>query len=131
MSSSALDTLDFESLIDLAEQDDSGINQGNADDQILEQALHNDRLNSVDIYTGAPANVRASVKGAAPKAEKINWLLYKNITPMQCQQKYLLQKEGAARFGSGNFIYTDPETGKLMAFDESNRLFRLANSIYS
>ena len=32
-------------------------------------------------------------------------------------------KHGSGRFGSGNFVYTDPETGKLIAFDEENRLF--------
>ena len=123
MSSSVLDTLDFETLIDLAEQDDSGINQGSADDQILEQALHNDRLNSVDIYTGAPANVRASVGAAQTREDKLATL--QNFYPDAIPAEIFAPKEGAARFGDGNFIYTDPETQKLMAFDESNRLFGL------
>ena len=123
MASSALDTLDFETLIDLVEQDDSGINQGNADDQMIEQAIHLDRLNSVDIYTGAPANVRANVGAAQTREDKLATL--RNFYPDAMPAEIFAPKEGAARFGTGNFIYTDPETNQLMAFDESNRLFGL------
>jgi hypothetical protein len=115
---SGFNNLDTDTLLDMAIPD---ANPGNLTDQMLDKAINDARINSVDTLSGAPANVRAAVGAAQRPEDKLATLraFYPNAERVESFDP----KNGAARFGSGNFIYEDPETKQLMLFDEYNRIF--------
>ena len=117
---STYETLDTDTLLDMASSNNSEINQGNAEDQMLEEALQKAKIDSVDIYTGAPANIRMAVGAAQSRDDKLATL--QNFYPEALPVETFDPKHGAGRFGSGNFVYPD-ESGNLILFDEVNRLF--------
>mgnify|MGYP003645174125 FL=1 len=119
--SNSYNTLDADTLLDMAMPNDSIINQGSAEDQMLEKAIQKAKIDSVDIYTGAPANVRMAVGAAQNDADRLATL--KQFYPEAQPVELFDPKHGVARFGAGNFVYEDPETKKLTLFDEENRLF--------
>jgi len=77
-------------------------------------------FDSIDIKSGAPANVRASV--AAAQSEDDRLLTLKNFYPDAVRVEDLSPEFGAQRFGSGNFVYENPETQELTLFDERGGL---------
>lgn len=119
--SNSFNTLDADTLLEMAMPGDANISQGNTTDQMLEDAVQKAKIDSVDIYTGAPANVRMSVGAAQTDDDKLATLqqYYPDAQPVEIFDP----KHGAARFGRGNFVYEDPKTGKITLFDEENRLF--------
>ena len=119
--SNSLNTLDADTLLEMAMPDNSAINQGNATDQMLEDAVQKAKLDSVDIYSGAPANVRMSVGAAQNDDDRLATL--QNYYPDAQPVEIFDPKHGVARFGRGNFVYEDPKTKKITLFDEENRLF--------
>ena len=119
--SNSFNTLDADTLLEMAMPGDANISQGNTTDQMLEDAVQKAKIDSVDIYSGAPANVRMSVGAAQTDDDKLATLqqYYPDAQPVEIFDP----KHGAARFGRGNFVYEDPKTGKITLFDEENRLF--------
>tara|TARA_X000001388_G_C2232549_1_gene123770 strand:- start:292 stop:2745 length:2454 start_codon:yes stop_codon:yes gene_type:complete len=77
-------------------------------------------LDSIDIKSGAPINVRASVNAAQSEDDRL--LTLKNFYPDAVRIEDLDPEYGATRFGAGNFVYTDPETQELTLFDERGGL---------
>ena len=119
--SNSYSTLDADTLLEMAMPNDTAINQGSMEDQMLEKAIQKAKIDSVDIYTGAPANVRMAVGAAQNDADRLATLqqFYSNAQPVELFDP----KHGSARFGAGNFVFENPETGRLTTFDEENRLF--------
>ena len=68
--SNSFNTLDADTLLEMAMPGDANISQGNTTDQMLEDAVQKAKIDSVDIYTGAPANVRMSVGAAQTDDDK-------------------------------------------------------------
>ena len=77
-------------------------------------------LDSVDIKSGAPIGIRAQVNAAQSEDDRL--LTLKNFYPDAVRVEDLSPEFGAQRFGSGNFVYTDPETQELKLFDERGGL---------
>jgi len=115
-----LKNLDPDTLLDMAMP---SANPGNAEEQMLEEAIQKAKIDSVDTFKGAPANVRMAVGAAQKPEDKLATL--KQFFPDAERVETFDPKYGAQRFGNGNFVYTDPETNQLTLFDEYNRLFGL------
>jgi hypothetical protein len=96
----------------------------NSTDEILEEALQKAKLDSVDTLSGAPSKVRALVGAAQTPKDKLATL--KQFFPDAQPVEFFDPKNGVARFGSGNFVYTDPETNKLTLFDEFNKFYGMS-----
>ena len=77
-------------------------------------------FDSIDIKSGAPMNVRASVNAAQSEEDRL--LTLKNFYPDAIRVEDLSPEFGAQRFGSGNFVYENPETQELTLFDERGGL---------
>ena len=77
-------------------------------------------FDSIDIKSGAPMNIRASVGAAQSEDDRLATL--KNFYPDAVRVEDLSPEFGAQRFGSGNFVYTNPETQELTLFDERGGL---------
>ena len=73
-------------------------------------------LDSVDIITGAPVGVRAQVNAAQSEEDRL--LTLRQFYPDAIRVEDLSPTFGAEQFGSGNFVYTEPQTGRLILFDE-------------
>ena len=116
--SNGLENLDPNTLLDMALP---SRNPGSAEDQMIEEAIQKAKLDSVDTFTGAPGNVRMAVGAAQRPADKLATL--RQFYPDAEMVESFDPIYGAQRFGNGNFVYSDPETGKLTLFDEYNRLF--------
>ena len=115
---SDFNNLDTDTLLDMAIPD---ANPGNLTDQMIDKGINDARLNSVDTLSGAPANVRAAVGAAQRPEDKLATL--RAFYPDAERVESFDPKNGAARFGSGNFVYQDPETGQFTLFDEFNRIY--------
>ena len=113
-----LKNLDPDTLLDMALP---GVNPGNSEEQMLEEAIQKAKIDSVDTFKGAPTNVRMAVGAAQRPEDKLATL--KQFYPDAERVETFDPKYGAQRFGNGNFVYTDPETNQLTLFDEYNRLF--------
>ena len=90
-------------------------------DALIAKLAQEKILNSIDTKTGAPANVRASVSAAQKPNDKLATL--KNFYPDAVPVEVLDPDNGAIKYGRGNFVFTNPETGQLTLFDEDLRLF--------
>ena len=77
-------------------------------------------LDSIDIKSGAPIGIRAQVNAAQSEDDRL--LTLKNFYPDAVRVEDLSPEFGAERFGAGNFVYEDPETGELTLFDERGGL---------
>ena len=112
-------SLDDETLLAMVspEQDDDESYQ----DALIGKLAQEKILNSIDTKTGAPANVRASVSAAQKPNDKLATL--KNFYPDAVPVEVLDPDYGAVKYGRGNFVFTNPETGQLTLFDEDLRLF--------
>ena len=76
---------------------------------------------TVNTKTGAPAGIRAQVAAAPSTEDKLATI--KKFYPDAMPVEVFDPVGGAANFGKGNFIITNPETGELGLFDEDARLF--------
>ena len=115
-----LKNLDPDTLLDMAMP---SANSGSSEEQMIEDAIQKAKIDSVDTFKGAPANVRMAVGAAQKPEDKLATL--KQFFPDAERVETFDPKYGAQRFGNGNFVYTDPETNQLTLFDEYNRLFGL------
>ena len=90
------------------------------DNEISELALQ-ELMSEIDTQTGAPAGIRAQVAASQRKQDKLLTLrkTYPDALPIEA----LDPQFGAAKYGAGNFVFTNPETGRLTLFDEDVRLF--------
>jgi hypothetical protein len=87
----------------------------------LENFAQLDLLNSIDTQTGAPAGIRAQV--AAAQTEEDRLATVRKFYPKALPVEVLDPDYGASRFGRGNFVFNNPETGRLTLFDEDMRIF--------
>ena len=104
---------------DIPEMDDQGMTSF-SNDFLLDVAQQ--RLaNSIDTKSGADAGVRAQVAGSSRPDDKLKTLqkFYPDAVPVEIFDP----KYGATKFGRGNFVFTNPESGQLTLFDEDIRLF--------
>ena len=95
--------------------------EGNYQDDLIEKLAQDRLLASIDTKTGAPGNVRAAVSAAQTPDDRLATL--KNFYPDALPVEVLDPQDGAAKFGYGNFVFTNPETGKPTLFDEDLRIF--------
>jgi len=116
--SNGFETLDNDTLLSIIQPD---LEQGNHDDDLIAKIAQQKLIDSIDTKTGAPANVRASVSAAQKPNDKLATL--KNFYPDAVPVEVLDPEHGAVKFGRGNFVFTNPETGQLTLFDEDLRLF--------
>ncbi len=74
---------------------------------------------SIDTFTGAPMQVRAEVAAAPSYDDKLATLkkYYPDAVPVETY------RNGADKFGEGNYVFLNPETDRLTLFDEDQRLF--------
>jgi len=113
-------------LLSISSGDLSTAGPGHDEDALLKIAKE-DLINSIDTKTGAPFGIRAQVAAAQREPDRLATLRkfegYQDAMPVE----EFDPENGADRFGSGNFIYTSPETGKLTLFDEDGggRIFGL------
>jgi len=115
----ALETLSDDQLLSMVLPDIPSV--GNYTDDELMNLAQSELLDSIDTKSGADAGVRAQVAAAQSSNDKIATL--KKFFPDAIPVEVLDPKSGAARFGRGNFVFTNPETGTLTLFDEDVRLF--------
>ena len=119
MTEKALETLSDDQLLSMVLPDIPSV--GNYTDDELMNLAQSELLDSIDTKSGADAGVRAQVAAAQSSNDKIATL--KKFFPDAIPVEVLDPKSGAARFGRGNFVFTNPETGTLTLFDEDVRLF--------
>jgi hypothetical protein len=115
----ALETLSDDQLLSMVFPDVPSV--GNFDDDSLINLAQQNRLNSIDTQSGGAAGARAQVAAAQNANDKLATI--KKFYPDALPVEVLDPKNGAARFGRGNFVFTNPETGTLTLFDEDVRLF--------
>ena len=74
---------------------------------------------SIDTFTVAPMQVRAEVAAAPSYDDKLATLkkYYPDAVPVETY------RNGADKFGEGNYVFLNPETDRLTLFDEDERLF--------
>jgi hypothetical protein len=94
---------------------------GNYDENEIANLALQELMNDIDTQTGAPAGIRAAVAAAQTKQDKL--LTLRKTYPGALPIEALDPQYGAAKYGSGNFVFTNPETGALTLFDEDVRLF--------
>ena len=119
MTDTALDTLSDDQLLSMVLPDVPTV--GNYSDDELITIAQTDLLNSIDTQSGGDAGARAQVAAAQSTEDKLATI--KRFYPDALPVEVLDPKNGAARFGRGNFVFTNPETGVLTLFDEDIRLF--------
>ena len=123
MSDSSFSTLPNDILFEVAFPATPPVTPGftNMDDEMLLQATEQMMDSKIDTKTGAPANVRAAVSAATRPANRLEILrtFYPDAKPVEVYDP----ASGAAKYGRGNFIYKDPQTGLPTLFDEELRLF--------
>ena len=119
MTDTALDTLSDDQLLSMVFPDVPTV--GNYSDDELITIAQTDLLNSIDTQSGGDAGARAQVAAAQSTEDKLATI--KRFYPDALPVEVLDPKNGAARFGRGNFVFTNPETGALTLFDEDIRLF--------
>ena len=95
------------------------------DEDALMKIAQEDLINSVDTKTGAPFKIRAFVNAAQREPDRLTTLqqYYPEAMPVEIFDP----ENGANKFGAGNFIFKNPDTGQLTLFDEDGggRLFGL------
>ena len=121
MTEKALETLPDDILLDMATPISATSSEVKFDDDFLMKIAEQNLSNSVDTKTGAPASVRAQVAAAQKPEDRLNTLrgFYPDAIPVEVFDP----EYGATKFGRGNFIFTNPETGKRQLFDEDFRIF--------
>ena len=118
----SLDQVDTDSLLDAYFPEDGfGSETGKVtNEEIFGQLAEQEDSDSVDTTTGAPFSVRAQVNATPRDDDRLATLknFYPDALPVEARFK-----NGASKFGAGNFVYTDPDTGQLTLFDEDSRIF--------
>jgi hypothetical protein len=125
MTQTALETLNDDILLDMVTPSgrvpvDNQSSLGFTDDLLL-QIAQKKLSNSIDTQSGAPASVRAQVAAAQTPNDRLSTL--QKFFPDAIPIEVFDPEYGASKFGRGNFVFTNPETGQLTLFDEDIRLF--------
>jgi len=115
----ALETLSNDILLSMVADEIPEV--GNFSDNELMTIAQRKLLDSIDTKSGGDASVRAQVAAAQSTEDKLATI--KRFYPDAIPVEVLDPKSGAARFGRGNFVFNNPETGRLTLFDEDIRLF--------
>jgi|TARA_R100000084_G_scaffold29021_1_gene10540 hypothetical protein len=91
------------------------------EDIMIERIALQKVKDNLDQTTGAPANVRYAVGAAQSPEDKLATLqqFYPDAMPVEILDPDL----GAQEYGRGNYVFTNPDTGKLTLFDEFNPKF--------
>ena len=121
MSQTALDTLNDDMLLSMIDKEVAFPDVPAYDDDFLMNMAQQELNASIDTQSGAPAGVRAQVAAAQSTEDKLATI--KKFYPDAMPVEVFDPESGAANFGRGNFIITNPETGGLSLFDEDVRLF--------
>jgi len=128
MSQNAIDTLSDDTLIRMATPagggdaaSAGGKDDGNFSDSLLMSIAQQRLSDSIDTQSGAPAGIRAQVAAAQRQEDKLTTL--KQFFPDAVPVEVFDPEFGAAKFGRGNFVFTNPENGQLTLFDEDIRIF--------
>lgn len=125
MTQTALETLSDEMLLDIIDPPKPPPVDVTAfagfDDDLLLKIAQQKINNSIDTQSGAPASVRAQVAAAQTPDDRLATVqkFYPDAVPIEVFDP----DYGASKFGRGNFIFRNPETGALTLFDEDVRLF--------
>ena len=123
MSETALSTLSDDILLRMASGSPDSVDPsaaGYSNDFLMK--LAQERLNSqVDTKSGAPPQVREQVAVAMRPEDKLMTL--RNFFPDAVPVEVFDPEFGAEKYGRGNFVFTNPETGQPTLFDEDLRLF--------
>jgi len=121
MSETSLDTLNDDQLLSMVVDNAPNSDVPSYDDNFLISLAQQELNKSIDTKSGAPAGIRAQVAAAQNTDDKLATI--KKFYPDAIPVEVFDPESGAANFGRGNFIITNPETGKLSLFDEDIRLF--------
>ena len=121
MSETSLGTLNDDQLLSMVVDSAPNPDVPSYDDNFLMNLAQEDLNKSIDTKSGAPAGIRAQVAAAQNTDDKLATI--KKFYPDAIPVEVFDPESGAANFGRGNFIITNPETGKLSLFDEDIRLF--------
>ena len=113
-----LETLEDSVLIEMAFGKASVPGSDTYDDALIEKLSLEKIKSEIDRTTGAPANVRFSVGAAQSPEDKLATLQI--YYPDALRVEDLDPEKGAIEFGHGNYVYENPETGRLTLFDEFN-----------
>ena len=119
--SNSLDTVDARTLLDMTfpNKNPALQNDTNSIDALMMSLSDQEDSDAVDTTTGAPFEVRAFVNAAQREDDRLTTLRKYYPDALPVEQRF---ENGADRFGQGNFVYTDPETGQLTLFDEDSRI---------
>lgn len=121
MTEKALDTLSDDTLLSMVTRGPQQTGAEGFDEDFLMELAMGQISNSVDTKTGAPSEVRFAVSAAQTPEDRLETL--RNYYPDALPVEVFDPQFGATKFGRGNFIYTDPETGQRRTFDEDLRVF--------
>ena len=96
---------------------------GDYDQNEINEFAEEQLLDGIDTQTGGSNQARAMVAAAQNSEDKLATL--RNFYPgnSTLPVEALSPKYGEARFGSGNYVFMNEETGKLTLFDQDVRLF--------
>ena len=115
MSVNSLDDANVDDLMDIVFPPDLDDRQEGFDVDVALKTAKQQVSDSVDTQTGAPLGVRSFVGAAQTPADKLATL--KQYYPDAVPVEVFDPENGARKFGRGNFVFTDPETGQKTLFD--------------
>ena len=108
MSNSAFRELDDDTLLSIAGGQPEANKGPGHDNDILIRIAQQEREDSIDTQSGAPAGVRAQVGAAQSQEDKLTTLRnlgYTDAVPVEIFDP----ENGATKFGRGNFVFTNPD----------------------
>ena len=120
MTDSSLEILSDDTLIGMLPKPPVGDLKNLNDNQLL-RLVELQEKEEIDHTTGAPGNVRLQVGAAQLPEDKLKTL--QSYFPDAIPVEVFDPEHGASKYGRGNFIFTNPQTGKLTLFDEDIRFF--------
>lgn len=121
MKNSAFETLSDDVLLEMASPKPPNTSDLGWDEEFLMDMAQARIESQIDTKSGADARVRAQVAAAQKPEDRLATL--RSFFPDAVPVEVFDPKYGATKYGRGNFIFTNPETGKLTLFDEDVRLF--------
>ena len=112
-----LELMDDEMLLDVLEQPLYDPNDPMYQEQLNSVLTSSIRAKDLDVKTGAPFSVRAAVNAAAREEDRFATLL--GYYPDAMRVEDFDPENGVSKYGAGNFVFVNPETGKETLFDET------------
>ena len=121
MSNSAFETLSDDVLLEMARPQTPNPSDLGWDEEFLMDMAQSRLESQIDTKSGADAGVRAQV--AASQRPEDRLMTLRKFFPDAVPVEVFDPKYGPSKYGRGNFIFTNPDTGNLTLFDEDVRLF--------